>query len=93
MGRALARRLLFNRHPRVAGPAEEYFVPKILTAVVLCLLSTAALASDGHPIPLKERLKIELWTQGIPEFESFIKRPMPIPLPDSLERTLGKLGL
>jgi hypothetical protein len=68
-------------------------VPKILTAVVLSLFATAALASDGHPIPLKERLKIELWTQGIPEFQGDDSRPEVRPLPDTLERTLGKLGL
>jgi len=56
------------------------------------MFAGVAMASDGHPVPLKDRLKWELWTKGLTEFET-PARPEDQPLPETLERVLNKLGL
>lgn len=58
------------------------------------MFSLAAFGMNGetHPIPLKERLKWQLWVQGLPEF----KRPVPVQVDEKredLDRVLRKLNL
>lgn len=67
---------------------------KFLTAVMLVLGTSTAFAMTGetHPIPLKERLKWQMWEQGIPEF----KQPLVVhldPKMEDLQHTLNKLKL
>lgn len=67
---------------------------KFLTAVLLLSLSSVACADlpdEVNPVPLKERVKHQLWSQGVPEF----KRPMNAqkPLPEEISRILLKYNL
>ena len=57
-------------------------------------MSSLVLAAsvETHPVPLKDRLRFEMWHRGISEF----KRPVKVSkkaLPEELERVLRKLEL
>lgn len=67
---------------------------KLWTAALILVITTVAQATsiELHPIPLKERLKWEMWSEGIPEFtakESVLENR----LDENLEHTLRKHNL
>lgn len=67
---------------------------KLWTAALILVITSVAQAAsvEIHPIPLKERLKWEMWVEGIPEFtakESHLETR----IDENLERTLRKLNL
>ncbi len=67
---------------------------KLWTAALILVFTTVTQATniETHPIPLKERLKWEMWVEGIPEFAA--KESLPHQsLDENLERILLKLNL
>lgn len=69
---------------------------KLLTAVVFILCAGpcfAELSDEVNPIPLRERLRLEMWYQGVPTLKRPIKVEAPKQLPEELERVLPKRDL
>lgn len=68
---------------------------KFLTAVLLLLATSSAFAVSGetHPIPLMDRLKWDLWAQGLEEYEQAPKLEQKQQVPDDIERVLRKYNL
>jgi len=68
---------------------------KVLTAVLLVLSFSAAaqsLPDEVNPVPLKERIKWQMWEQGVPQF----KRPISTKqaqIPEEIGRILEKQKL
>ena len=67
---------------------------KLWTAALILVFTTVAQATniETHPISLKERLKWEMWIEGIPEFTA--KENLPTKhLDENLEQILRKHNL
>lgn len=69
---------------------------RLMTFILLALtLSSAALAEA--PVSLKERVKWDLWVEGIEEFQAssseVSKAQIQKPLPEEITRVLNKLQL
>jgi hypothetical protein len=65
-----------------------------LLLACLIVLSAVSVARAESPIPMKERLKWEMWHEGVQELA---KRPKPTPpaerLPEEITRILNKFQL
>jgi hypothetical protein len=84
-------RICFSRDTNRQRGSKGVCVLKVLTAVLITLIALPALASDSYPIHIRERLKWELWSEGLPEFED--KSIIESKLPEDLEGLLEKLDL
>jgi len=81
-------------YPLSLGYEETYM--RIFALITLTLtLSTAAFAEA--PVSLKERVKWDLWVEGVTEFQASsaeVVQAQPVrPLPEEITRVLNKLQL